>query len=79
MNLLDLTNEELLQEQKKMKSSNYTSAFLIGGAIGVAIFSTVKYGFGFFTFFPVIFAFYAFSKKKKNDALEAELKSRGLK
>jgi hypothetical protein len=46
--------------------------------IGIAIYSTVKNGFGFFTFFPVIFAFFAFNDSKKKKALEKVLKDRNL-
>lgn len=74
--LTDLTEEELLQEQKKMKSNNTINGFLIGIMMGIAVYSTVKNGLGFFTFFPLVFGFIAFSNRKKIKALEEELKSR---
>jgi len=74
--LTDLTEEELLQEQKKMKSNNTVNGFLIGILIGIAVYSTVKNGLGFFTFFPLFFGFIAFNNRKKMKALKNELKSR---
>ncbi|MBB4807854.1 hypothetical protein HNP38_003170 [Chryseobacterium defluvii] len=75
----ELSDEELLQEQKKAKSKNIINGFLIGFLIGVAVYSTVKNGIGFFTFFPLFFAYLAFSHIKKDKTLEKELKSRNLK
>ena len=74
-----LSDEELLIEAKKMKSSNFTSAVLIGCMIGIAIYSTVKNGFGFFTLFPLFFNFIVFKNAPQKKALEAELKQRNLK
>ncbi len=74
--LTDLTEEELLQEQKKIKSNNTVNGFLIGIMIGIAVYSTVKNGLGFFTFFPLFLGFIAFSNRKKNKAIENELNSR---
>lgn len=74
-----LSDEELLIEAKKMKSSNLISAVLIGCMIGIAIYSTVKNGFGFFTLFPLFFIFIVFKNAPQKKALEAELKQRNLK
>ncbi len=74
-----LSDEELLIEAKKLKSSNLTSAVLIGCMIGIAIYSTVKNGFGFFTLFPLFFVFLLFKNGPQKKALEAELKQRNLK
>lgn len=77
--IADLTNEELLQEKKKIKSINIANAFLIGIFIGIAVYSTVKNGFGFFTLFPLFFAYILFKNGKKSQVLGKELKSRDLK
>jgi hypothetical protein len=77
--LAELSDQELLQEQKKMKSSNTINALLTGIFIGIAVYSTVKNGLGFFTFFPLVFAFIVFNNRNKIKALEKELKSRNLK
>lgn len=75
----ELSAEELLIEAKKMKSSDFTSAVLIGCMTGIAIYSTVKNGFGFFTLFPLFFVFLLFKNGPQKKALEAELKQRNLK
>lgn len=77
--LANLTDEELLQEKNKIKSSNIVNAFLIGIFIGIAVYSAVKNGFGFFTFFPLIFVYILINNGKKFNALKKELKSRNLK
>lgn len=75
----DLTNEQLLQEHKKLKTSNITTAFLIGAFIGVAVYSGIKNGLGFFTVFPLFFAYLLITGNKKAKAVKEELKARDLK
>lgn len=77
--LTKLTDEELLQTKKKLASLKMGGAVLIGFLIGIAIFSAVKKGIGFFTFFPLLFAFLLLTTQKKNKELDDELKSRNLK
>ena len=77
--LSNLTDEALLQERKKIKSSSIVNAFLIGIFIGIAIYSAVNNGLGFATLFPLVFIYIAFNNGKKTKALENELKSRNLK
>ena len=75
----EMTNEELSLELQKIKSTNTINAVIVGVMIGVAIYSTVKNGFGILTFFPFFFI-PMFSKKwtfKK--ALENEIKERNIK
>ena len=74
-----LTNEELLQERKKMKLGNRANAFLVGIFIGIAVYSAANNGLGFPTLFPLFFVFMAFRNGKKTKALEKELESRNLK
>ena len=76
--LAKLTDEEILKLQKKMKSSRITYAFLIGLFIGVAVYSTVNNGFGFFTFFPLFFVYLLTKDSGKAKALKEELKARKL-
>ena len=54
INLKDLTNEELVLEHKKRKKEYTYNAFFIGMMTGVAVWNTVKNGFGFLTFLPLI-------------------------
>lgn len=78
--LEELTNEELLQEAKKMKTTSITNAVFIGFLIGIVIYSVVKNTVGFFTLIPLFIA-YRLIKKSKYDKAELEdlLKKRNLK
>ena len=79
-NLSDLTDQELLEEAKKMKATNLINAFLIGLFIGIVIYAVAKNNLGFFGLIPVLFAFRIFNKpSKNNDELEKLLKDRNLK
>jgi hypothetical protein len=44
-----LTDQELLDEAKKKRSTSIINAVLIGVTIGIVIFSIVKNSLGFFT------------------------------
>ncbi|MFK5878357.1 MAG: hypothetical protein QM478_02555 [Flavobacteriaceae bacterium] len=76
--LADLSNEQLLEEKKKIQYSKPINAIIIGVCIGVAIFSAIKNGFVFFTFFPLLLTYPFIKNGKKIKALEKELKSRNL-
>lgn len=76
--LSDLTNEQLLQEQKKAKSNKTLHAFLIGIFIGIAVYSAVKHGLGLPTLFPLVFVYLLIKNEKKSKALGDEMKSRNL-
>ncbi len=60
-----LTDEEILKEKKKAKNNKLINALLIGICIGISVYSAVKNGFGFFTFFPLILAYLLFHKREK--------------
>lgn len=60
-----LTDEETQKEQKKIKNNKIINSFLIGMCIGISVYSAVKNGFGFFTFFPLILAYLLFHKRDK--------------
>jgi hypothetical protein len=77
--LAQLTDEALLQEAKKMKSSKLTDGLFIGLLLGIAVYSTVRNGFGFLTFLPFIYLPMAGRNKVRNKALEDLLKERKLK
>ena len=76
--LTALTNDQLLEEVKKNKSANILNALIIGLLIGIAIYSTVKNGFGFFTLFPLFFILILWKSGKDKRALDAELTRRNL-
>ena len=52
-----LTDQALLNEAKKMKSTAIINALLIGFMFGIIIFSIVKNSIGFFTLIPLFFVF----------------------
>jgi hypothetical protein len=76
--LVDFTNEELLEEKNKIQYNKMVNAAFIGLCIGIAIYSAVKNGLGFFTFFPLLLAYPFIKNGKKINELENELKSRNL-
>lgn len=77
--LTALSDQELLDKRKKLKNANVTSAVLIGFMIGIAFYSTVRNGFGFFTFFPLFFLPIATANQVNKQALEKEIALRNLK
>ncbi|GAA4336417.1 hypothetical protein GCM10023149_45170 [Mucilaginibacter gynuensis] len=77
--LAELTNEELLQETKKTKSTKIFDAAIFGFLIGVAVYSAVRNGFGLLTFLPLIYIPIAAKNKARSKDLEVLLKERNLK
>ena len=81
--LTELSDQELLEKRKKVKSTFITNAFFIGMMIGIIFYSIVENGLGIFILIPLFLA-YKVTHNSKNDkvldkALEKELKSRNLK
>jgi hypothetical protein len=75
-----LTDQELLQEAKKVKSKALIKAALIGFLIGIVFYSIAKNSLGFFTLIPLFFAYKMINKSKYDDKeLENLLKERNLK
>ena len=78
--LSELTDEELLQEAKKMKSNSIMNAVLIGFLAGIIIYSVVKNTLGFLTLIPLFLAYKLINKSNHNkQELENLLKERNLK
>ena len=79
-NLSELTDQELLQEAKKVKSALITDALLIGFLIGVIFYSIIKNTWGFLTLIPLFLVYKLINKPKHNkEELEQLLKERNLK
>jgi F0F1-type ATP synthase assembly protein I len=74
----ELTDEQLLQEAKKLKSNSILNAVLIGAMIGIAVYSIVKKSFGFTTIIPLFLAYKFYNVSKKGKVLEKVLKDRNL-
>ncbi len=71
--LSNLSNKELLQQLKKLKNNKIIDATLIGFTIGIVVYSAVKNGFGFFTFFPLILTYIVVRNSKNTKILEIEI------
>ena len=77
--LAALTDEALLEEAKKMKPTPIYDAVIFGVLIGIAVYSSVKNGFGLLTFLPLVYIPIARKNKIKIQALNDILKERKLK
>jgi hypothetical protein len=78
--LSELTDQELLDEAKKRKSTSIMNAVLIGFLIGIIIYSIVKNSLGFLTLIPLFLAYKLINNSKyDNKELEKLLKERNLK
>ena len=79
--LSELTDQELLDEAKEMKSFSFTNALIIGFLMGVVFYSVVKNTWGIFTLIPLFFVYKLINdpKNKRYKELEKLLKERNLK
>ncbi|MEM7611399.1 MAG: FUSC family protein [Pseudomonadota bacterium] len=76
-----LTDQEMQDAARKMKSGEITSAVLIGFMIGIIIFSAATNSIGFLTLIPLYLAFRVFhnpENNQRNAALKRELAERQL-
>lgn len=82
-NFTELSDQELSQKIKKMKTNKIIDAIIIGSTIGVVVYSAIKSGFGFFTFFPLVVTYIIIRNSNNNKILEKEMQkelaSRNLK
>lgn len=79
--LSGLSDQELLDEAKKLKSFSITNAFIIGFLVGIVIYSVAKNTWGLLTLIPLYFV-YKMANDPKNirlKVLEKLLKERQLK
>ncbi|MCW2121081.1 FUSC family protein [Flavobacterium sp. 7A] len=77
--LSQLTDQELMIEAKKMKTSKITNSIFIGFLLGVIFYSIVKNSWGIFTLIPLFFIYKLVTNAKKDKPLEEEMKARNLK
>lgn len=71
--LRELSDQELLQKIKNLKTNKIVDALIIGVTIGIAIYTAVNNGFGFFTFFPLILGYMIIRNSRNNEILEKEI------
>jgi hypothetical protein len=78
--LSELTDQELLSEAKKAKSTAIINAFLIGFLIGIVVYSVIRNTVGFLTLIP-LFLVYKLNNNSKYSRKELAdlLKERNLK
>jgi hypothetical protein len=76
--LSELTDQELLQKAKKMKSANLTDAFIFGILIGISVYSTFRNGLGLLSFLPLVYVPIAAKNRTHNKRLKDLLKERHL-
>jgi hypothetical protein len=74
--LSEFTDEELVQEEKKLKEKVRYNAFAIGLLAGIAIWSIVKNGIGFLPFVLLGVILYLISADKKRKEVQAEIEAR---
>ena len=78
-NLSELSDQELLDEAKKMKSSSIMHAFMIGFMVGIVVFSVAKNTWGLVTLIPLFFIYKLTSNPNNKEELKRLLKERNLK
>lgn len=77
--LTELTNDELLQEARKIKSGKLMDAVIFGFLIGVSVYSVVRNGFGLLTFLPLVYIPIAARNRIRNKEIDRLVTERGLK
>ena len=79
--LTELSDQELLDEAKEMKSFSITNALIIGVLMGIVFYSFAKNTLGLVTLIPLYFVYKIINdpKNKRFKDLEKLLKERNLK
>ena len=79
--LSECTDQELLDEAKKMKTFSITDALIIGFLMGIIVYSFAKNSWGLLTLIPLYFTYKLVNdpKNKRNKNLKILLKERNLK
>ena len=76
-----LTDQELLDEAKKLKSFSIANALIIGVLLGIVFYSFAKNRWGIVTLIPLYFVYKMVNDPKNNrvKAVEKLLKERNVK
>ena len=76
--LSDLDDAALLEAGKKKEKELQIDRFIVGMVVGVAVYSLVKNGIGFFTFFPLLYILISRKKTEESKLIKAEIAARNL-
>lgn len=76
--LSELTDQELLDEAKRVKPNPWVDAFLIGFLIGIIVYGVAVNSMGFIAIIPLFLIYALIKKSEKHKALEKLLKERNL-
>ena len=74
----EFTDQELLEEVKKVKPTAIIDAFFIGFLVGIIMYSLMANTWGFLTLIPLVIVYWLLKKPKRYEALKDELNKRGL-
>ena len=79
--LSEFTDQEVLDESKKLKSFSFVNALLIGFLAGIIFYSIAKNSWGMVTIIPLYFIYKLVNdpKNKRSKDLEELIKERNLK
>jgi hypothetical protein len=76
--LSHLSDAELLEEGKSYQASPLFDSFFIGFLVGILIYGFASSYFGFFLLIPLFLIYIFLKKPRRNEAVQRELKKRGL-
>lgn len=76
--LSELTDQELLEEAKKLKPAPVFDALFIGFLIGIIIYSVAKNTWGLVTLVPLFLIYMLIKKSARKKELDRLLKERNL-
>lgn len=76
--LSQLSDNELLEEFRKIKPSPLIDAFLIGFLIGIIIFGIALSAWGFTLLIPLFLIYLFLKKSARYESLKKELRERNL-
>ncbi|MCX7554357.1 hypothetical protein OS175_10735 [Marinicella sp. S1101] len=76
--LSQLSDDELIKHAEIMKKTKRYDTFIMGFLVGVALFSTIKNGFGLLTFLPLIYPPIAARNMAQRKLVNALMDERGL-
>lgn len=71
--LTELSDSALLKKIKTLKTNKIIDAVIVGFTLGIVVYSAVKNGFGFFTFFPLLITYVIVRNSANNKILEQEI------